>query len=126
MEKALIVGVGSFLGGIARYALSGLVQRHLGTAFPYGTMVVNVVGCLLIGGVLHLVEDRSTLGPDARLFIAVGLIGGFTTFSAFGYETVALLRDSDLRFAILNISGNLFLGLGAVWLGRTILRAIGA
>ena len=126
MEKALIVGIGSFLGGIARYALSGLVHRHLGTAFPYGTMVVNVVGCLMIGGALYLVEDRSVLGPDARLFIAVGLIGGFTTFSAFGYETVALLRDSDLWFSILNVAGNVFLGLGAVWLGRTILRAIGA
>ncbi|KAB2970003.1 MAG: fluoride efflux transporter CrcB [Thermoanaerobaculia bacterium] len=125
MAKVLLVGLGSFLGGIARYVLSGFVHRHLGTAFPYGTMVVNVVGCLVIGGVLHLVEDRSVLGPDVRLFIAVGLIGGFTTFSAFGYETVALLRDSDLRFALLNIAGNLLLGLGAVWLGRTILRAVG-
>ena len=125
MEKILIVGVGSFLGGIARYGLSGLVQRLLGASFPYGTLAVNVVGCLLIGGVLHLVEDRAVLGPDARLFAAVGLIGGFTTFSAFGYETFALLRASDVWFAFLNVAGNVLLGLAAVWLGRTILRMAG-
>jgi CrcB protein len=126
MEKVLIVGLGSFLGGMARYGLSGLAQRLLGASFPFGTLAVNVVGCLLIGGVLHLVEDRSMLQPNARLFVAVGLLGGFTTFSAFGYETIELLRDDELRLALLNVAGNVVLGLAAVWLGRTILRLAGA
>jgi CrcB protein len=125
MAKWLIVGVGSFLGGIARYGLSGLVHRYTGPFFPYGTLAVNVVGCFFIGVVLHLVEDRSALGPDARLFVAVGLLGGFTTFSAFGYETVELLRSNELRLALLNVTANVVLGLLAVWLGRTVLRAAG-
>jgi CrcB protein len=125
MVKLLIVGVGSFLGGMARYALSGLVHRYAGAGFPYGTLVVNVVGCFFIGAVLHLVEDRTLLGPDARLFVAVGLLGGFTTFSAFGYETIELLRGSELRLALLNVAGNVLLGLAAVWLGRTVLRISG-
>ncbi len=125
MAKLLIVGLGGFFGAIARYWLSGLVHRHLGSAFPYGTLVVNVVGCLAIGGVLYLVEDRSMLGPNARLFAVVGIIGGFTTFSALGYETFELLRDRELGLALVNAAGNLVLGLVAVWFGRTILRFAG-
>lgn len=125
MERVLIVGIGSFLGGIARYGLTGVIHRHTNASFPYGTLAVNVLGCLLIGGVLHLVEDRFMLGPNARLFVAVGLLGGFTTFSAFGYETIELLRGSELRLALLNVSGNVVLGLAAVWLGRAALRMTG-
>jgi CrcB protein len=125
MLKWLIVGAGSFLGGIARYALSGLVHRWAGAGFPWGTLAVNVGGCFLIGGVLHLVEDRALLGPDARLFVAVGLLGGFTTFSAFGWETFELLRGGQLGLALLNVGGNVAAGLTAVWLGRAALRALG-
>ena len=125
MVKWLIVGAGSFLGGIARYALSGLVHRWAGAGFPWGTLAVNVAGCFLIGGVLHLVEDRTLLGPDARLFVAVGLLGGFTTFSAFGWETFELLRGGQLGLALLNVGGNVAAGLTAVWLGRAALRALG-
>lgn len=125
MEKILIVGLGSFLGGVARYGLSGLIHRHLNGAFPYGTLAVNVLGCMLIGGMLHLVEDRSMLGPNARLFVGIGLLGGFTTFSTFGYETMLLLRDREPWLALLNVAGNVVLGLGSVWLGRAVLRAAG-
>jgi CrcB protein len=125
MPRWLIVGLGSFLGGIARYSLSGIVQRHAGPGFPWGTLSVNVVGCFAIGAVLHLVEDRYALGLDARLFVAVGILGGFTTFSAFGYETMELLRSAQLQLALLNVAGNVLLGLFAVWLGRTALRVAG-
>jgi fluoride exporter len=125
MSRWLIVGVGSFFGGIARYLLSGVVQRNVGPGFPWGTMTVNVVGCFCIGAVLHLVEDRFALGLEARLFVAVGILGGFTTFSAFGYETMELLRDSQLGLAALNVAGNVLLGLSAVWLGRAALRVAG-
>lgn len=126
MTKLLVVGLGGFLGAIARYGLSGLVHRRLGEGFPYGTLAVNVVGCLLIGVVLHLVEDRSILGPTARLFVAIGVLGGFTTFSSFGYETFELIEDRAYKLALLNVAGNMILGLLAVWVGRTLPRAIGA
>jgi len=125
LEKMLLVGVGGFLGTIARYGLSGLVHRHVEGAFPWGTLAVNVLGCLVIGGVLYLVEERSMLGPDSRLFLSVGVLGGFTTFSAFGYETMEMLRARDHWLALFNVSGNVVLGLGAVWLGRTILKIAG-
>jgi len=123
--EILLVGVGGSLGAMARYGLSGLVHKHLSDSFPYGTLVVNLVGCLAIGAVLYLVEDRALLGPQARLFAAVGVIGGFTTFSAFGYETLQLLRDGRIGAACLNAAGSVVLGLLAVWLGRTVLRLAG-
>ncbi len=125
MPNWLVVGLGSFLGGAARYALIAFVHRVAGLRFPLGTLIVNVVGCFLIGGVLHLVKDRSALGPETRLFVAVGLLGGFTTFSAFGSETFELLSGDQLPLALLNVAGHLGLGLGAVWLGSLVLRAAG-
>ena len=124
MVKLLLVGAGSFLGGIARWTLSGLVHRWAGAGFPWGTLAVNVAGCFAIGAVLHLVEDRSLLGPDARLFLVVGILGGFTTFSAFGWETFELLRSGQLGLAMLNAGGSVAGGLAAVWLGRAALRAL--
>lgn len=126
MEKILIVGLGSLLGGVARYGLSLLVHRHLGAAFPYGTLAVNFLGCLLIGAFMYLVEDRAMLGPGARLFIAIGLLGGFTTFSTFGYETIQLVKDGSMALAFLNVATNVGFGLAAVWLGRALLRLAGA
>jgi len=125
MIQILMVALGGALGAVARYGLSGLVHRWLTGAFPFGTLAVNVVGCLAIGGFLHFVEDRSMLSPTTRLFVAVGILGGFTTFSAFGYETIELLRDGEWWSAFWSVSGNLVLGLGAVWAGRAILRWIG-
>ena len=125
MTKLLIVGLGGFIGAVARYGLSGLVHRLLNTSFPYGTLAVNVAGCLAMGGVVYLVEDRAMLSPEARLFVAVGILGALTTFSTFGYETFELLADRQWWLAGLSVAGNMVLGLGAVWLGRTILRAAG-
>ena len=125
MVKLLLVGAGSFLGGIARYALSGLVQRWAGAGFPWGTLAVNVTGCFAIGAVLRLVEDRAMLGPDARVFLVVGILGGFTTFSAFGWETFELLRANQPGLALINAAGSVTAGLAAVWLGRAALRAAG-
>ena len=125
MTKLLIVGLGGFIGAVARYGLSGLVHRLLNTSFPYGTLAVNVAGCLAMGGVVYLVEDRAMLSPEARLFVAVGILGALTTFSTFGYETFELLADRQWWLAGLSVAGNMVLGLGAVGLGRTILRAAG-
>jgi len=125
MVKLLCVGLGGFVGAVARYGLSGLVHRGVNTAFPLGTLVVNVAGCLAIGGFMYLIEDRALVSSQWRVLGAIGLLGAFTTFSTFGYETLALLRDRELTMAGLSVAGNVLLGLGAVWLGRTTLRALG-
>ncbi|MBI4230831.1 MAG: fluoride efflux transporter CrcB [Planctomycetes bacterium] len=124
MPAVLIVGLGGFLGAAARYVLGAAIHRRLGEAFPYGTLAVNVLGCLAIGFVLHYADDRASVGPGARLFLVTGILGGFTTFSAFGAETLSLLRDRGFGPAALNISADLLLGLAAVWLGRTIPRGL--
>ena len=123
--EILLVGVGGSLGAIARYGLTGLVHKRLGDSFPFGTLAVNLIGCLAIGCVLYLVEERALLGAQARVFASVGLIGGFTTFSAFGYETLQLLRDGRFGAACLNVGCSVVLGLLAVWLGRALPRLAG-
>jgi len=115
----LIVGVGGFLGAVLRYSLSSLVQRLVGAGFPAGTLVVNVLGCLGIGYALGL-ASRADLSESLRLFVVVGLIGSFTTFSTLGYETVELLRAGSHRAALLSVGMQLALGLGAVVLGRML------
>ncbi len=125
MPAVLIVGLGGFLGASARYLAGVFLHRRLGDAFPYGTLAVNVIGCFAIGVVLHFSDDRATVGRDARLFLATGVLGGFTTFSAFGAETLSLLREGGFGPAALNIAANLLLGLAAVWLGRAIPRGLG-
>ena len=113
------MGVGGFLGSIARYLIGGLVQERTGAAFPFGTLAVNLIGCLLIGGVSELSEARSFLSPDTRALVIIGVLGGFTTFSAFGNETLNLLRDREWGFGAANVAAHIVLAIGAVWLGRT-------
>ena len=119
--NALLVGVGGFLGALARFGLSGLVHRQLPlTTFPFGTLAVNLVGCLLIGVILGLVESRQLFGPEFRTFALIGVLGAFTTFSTFGYETFAMVRDGEHLRALLNVGVQVILGLAMVWLGYAI------
>jgi CrcB protein len=119
--SALLVGGGGFLGALARYALSGLVHRCLpSVTFPYGTLVVNLVGCLVIGILGGLAESRGMLGPGVRTFALIGVLGGFTTFSTFGYETFAMLRDDELVRAVANVGAHVVLGVLLVGLGYGI------
>ena len=120
MRELLVIGCGGFLGAIARYSLTGWVHRWAGAGFPWGTLAVNVVGCLAIGGLMALVESRAALSPAVRLFVGIGLLGSLTTFSTFGYETLELVRRSELGLALANAGGNLLLGLGAVLVGRLL------
>ena len=118
MKQLLFVGAGGGVGAIARYLLSGVVLHHLpAQGFPLGTLLVNVTGCLLIGVFGGLSEHHHLLSPDAKLLLITGLLGGFTTFSAFGYETVFLLRTGQTLFAALNVLLSVTLGLAAVLLG---------
>ncbi len=119
--RLLWVGSGGFLGAIARYAVSGWVYRWVGeSVLPYGTIAVNLAGCLLIGFLMGLTEEYGLFSPQARLFLLVGFLGSFTTFSTFGYETFALFRTYTLTYGLLNIGVHLAGGLVGVWLGLMI------
>lgn len=116
--NSAVVGSGGFLGALARYGLGGLVHRQVPmAAFPYGTLVVNLLGCLLIGVLAGLADSRQVFGPEFRTFALIGVLGGFTTFSTFGYETIALLRDAEYLRAATNVGVHVILGLALVWLG---------
>ena len=113
-----MIGSGGFLGALARYGLTGFVQRQLPpTAFPYGTLAVNLLGCSLIGMVAGLAETRQLLGQEFRAFALIGLLGGFTTFSTFGYETFGMLRAAEYARAVSNVGIHVGLGVALVWLG---------
>jgi CrcB protein len=125
MKNALVVGFGGFFGCIARYLAGVLVFRLFDTqAFPYATLIVNVIGCLLIGLLGGLAENTQLISPPMQLFLIVGLLGGFTTYSAFGYQTLTLAHEGRMLFAVLNVSAHIILGLGAVWLGEVIAEGI--
>jgi len=122
--KLLVIGVGGFIGAIARYGLSGLGQRWSPSSFPAGTLFVNVLGCLIIGVLMSFVQDRQWLSPNARLFLMIGLLGSFTTFSTMGYETVELLKGGSVGLAFANVAANVLLGIGAVLGGRAAARLL--
>ena len=120
--KYLLIGIGGAVGAAGRYLLQGLVYQYTGASFPYGTLVVNVLGCFLIGLIMELNAERFLIDAQLRLFIAVGILGGFTTFSSFSYETFELLRDGELLRASFNVIGSIIAGLAAVWLGFVTAR----
>lgn len=118
---ALAVGSGGFLGALARFGVSGLVHRQLPhTTFPVGTLAVNLLGCLAIGALAGVAESRQLFGPEVRLFALIGLLGGFTTFSTFGYETFAMIRDNESLRAATNVGVHVIIGLALVWLGYAL------
>jgi len=121
MINILLVGFGGFIGSVSRYLASGYVQQATKSIdFPYGTLAVNVVGCFIIGFLAQLAEERGVFTSQSRLFVFTGFLGGFTTFSSFGNETLNLARDSQMMNALANVGANVLLGLFAVWLGRTV------
>ncbi|MDJ0520731.1 MAG: fluoride efflux transporter CrcB [Planctomycetota bacterium] len=125
MSNLLFVGLGGFLGAVGRHGLSGLTQRLAGSPwFPVGTLTVNVLGCLCIGLLGGLAEVRGAFTPERQAFLLTGLLGGFTTFSAFGYETVELLRVGQTGSAVLNVALQLGVGFAAVWLGLALGRHV--
>ena len=118
MQKWLTLLVGGLCGTAGRYVLAGAVYRWLGTGFPYGTLAVNTLGCLVIGVLSALAEQKFLLTLEARLFWMVGLLGAFTTFSTLIYESWRLVQDGEALLASVNLLGSLTLGLGALWLGH--------
>lgn len=121
LVNAAIVGAGGFVGAVLRHELSGFAQRSVAFAvFPYGTLVVNMLGCLLIGIAVGAIDSRQLINPEIRSFILAGVLGGFTTYSTFGLETFALLRDGDFPRAMSNVAVHIVLGLALVWIGYSL------
>lgn len=117
MTRFLLVCLGSAAGGGARYLLSGWLLGVLGPAFPWGTLAVNVLGSFLVAFVMYAGVEAAALSPDARIALAAGVLGGFTTFSTFGYETMKYLQDGAVWLAAANVLANVFACLAACFLG---------
>lgn len=122
----LWVALGSALGGMARFAASGLIAKRIGEVFPWGTLAVNVTGSFIIGFFATLTgpDGRLLVGVGARQFVTLGLCGGFTTFSSFSLQTLNLARDGDWLRVVGNVTLSVALCLGAVWLGHIAAAAI--
>ncbi len=128
MHSYFWIAIGSALGGMARFWCSGLAARLLGETFPWGTLIVNVVGSFIIGffAVLSGPDGRLMMGSVPRQFVMVGLCGGYTTFSSFSLQTLNLLQDREYLYASLNIGGSVLACLLAVWLGAVAAHALNA
>ena len=124
MQKWWLLIAGGVCGTVGRYVLGGAVYGWLGTAFPYGTLAVNTLGCVVMGFIDVLVDKKMLLGPEARTFWMIGLLGAFTTFSSLIYESWKLLQNGELLLAMTNLVGSVVLGLFAFWLGSLIAGAL--
>ena len=119
--SVIYVALGGALGSVSRYLLGTWTQSlSKSIDFPYGTLTVNLIGCFVIGFLSQLAEARGVFTPEARAFVFIGILGGFTTFSSFGNDTLNLLRDGGTVNALANIGANVIVGLALVWLGRTV------
>lgn len=121
MKAILFVALGGAIGSVARYKLSGWVLHHtVDWRLPAGTLAVNVLGCLAAGLLAGLAQRQDWIGPDTRIFLFSGLLGGFTTFSAFGLETMHLVKRGEPGIAALNVAVSVAAGLLALWLGMAL------
>jgi fluoride exporter len=124
IKLLLIAGTGGFFGTIARFLASRYFQNLFLSAFPFGTFLVNVTGCLLIGIFYGLSQKGNLLSPEMRIFLTVGFCGGFTTFSAFAGENISLLKDGNFLYFAIYTSLSVFLGLMATYLGNSLILKI--
>lgn len=116
-----LIALGGALGSVSRYLLGVWIQSASQSVdFPFGTLSVNLIGCFVIGLLSQLAEARGVFTPEARALLFFGVLGGFTTFSSFGNDTINLLRDGETVNALLNVGANVIFGLALVWLGRTV------
>jgi len=119
ITTVLYVALGGAVGSVSRYLLGTWAQAISNSIdFPYGTLTVNLIGCFVIGFLSQLAEGRGVFTPESRLLVFFGLLGGFTTFSSFGNDTINLLRDGEVLNALVNVGANVIVGLFLVWLGR--------
>lgn len=124
MSKVLMVGAGGFIGAILRYSVSLYMAKIGQFDIPLGTLLVNALGGFLIGAIMEFSLSTELISPELRLFLTTGILGGFTTFSTFSYETVALLSDRAYMLGFLNVVLNLFLSIFGVVLGRLVVYIV--
>ncbi|MFZ5809802.1 MAG: fluoride efflux transporter CrcB [Chloroflexota bacterium] len=124
MDKFILISIGAVLGANARYWVGGWAAEHLGSEFPYGTLIINLIGSFLLGFFITTFTNRYMVNPYWRLFIAIGFLGSYTTFSTYTYESVNLLIQGQLWLGIVNLFGGSFLGAIAVILGILLGRII--
>lgn len=124
MSKLFLIGLAGFIGTLSRYWMSGVVAKRDGETFPMGTLVVNLVGCFLVGLLFYLLEERFLVNQTVRTAVLIGFLGGFTTFSSFGLQTFTLLHDGEFGLAVLNLTASNLVGLLLVWAGYTLARIL--
>jgi len=124
IKTLLLIGTGGFLGSISRFLASRFMQENFPAAFPFGTFLVNITGCFLIGLIYGISERSALLTPGWKMFLAVGFCGGFTTFSTFANENLALLRDGEFYYFFLYTGLSVFLGIAATFLGVILTKIL--
>jgi CrcB protein len=124
IRNLILVGIGSFAGGIGRYLTQLFVQKHYPSSIPLGTLTANILGCFIIGIVYALSGKGNLLSPEFRLFLATGICGGYTTFSSFAYENISLLREGELFYFGLYLLLSVVICLVAVYLGMLLVKLI--
>ena len=122
IKTLLLVGTGGFLGSVSRFLASRLIQSNLPSAFPFGTFFVNITGCLLIGLIYGFSDRSSLLTPGWKMFLAAGFCGGFTTFSTFANENLALIRDGEFFHFLIYTGLSVFLGIAATFFGVVVTK----
>lgn len=124
LRTILIVGTGGFIGSVMRYLVQVLVEKGISSTFPWGTFVANIAGSFIIGIVFAFAEKQNLMSAEWRIFLAVGVCGGFTTFSSFAYNNLIMLGERSFVQLLWNVGGSLFFGILAVYLGIILVRAI--
>jgi CrcB protein len=123
MTKVVLIALGGAIGTVGRYAISGLAQSFSSIVFPIGTLTVNLIGSFIIG-ILWALFEPSTIHPQIRSLIFIGVLGGFTTFSSYSLETINLLRDGEIKLAFINLLLHNVLGIGLTFLGFVLVKQL--
>jgi len=123
LRTLLVIALGGGIGSVLRFLSTNLVQKYCPTVFPIATLVINILGCFLIGIIVGLLERHELSNSNLKWFLVTGICGGYTTFSAFSYENVALFQSNNSGLAFLYIGASVISGLFAVWLGLFLVRA---
>jgi CrcB protein len=124
LRTLLIVGSGGFIGSVMRYLVQFFVEKGATTTFPWGTFIANVAGSFIIGVVFALAEKGNLMSSELRLFFAVGICGGFTTFSSFAYNNFTMIKEHSFGQLLWNVGGSLFFGILAIYIGVLVVKAI--
>jgi CrcB protein len=114
------IALGGALGSLGRYLLSTWIYSKSDAVFPWGTYIVNILGCFVLGMIYVWGAEKMVIGPNMRTFLTVGFLGAFTTFSTFSLETLNIIKGGEIKIALLNIAGSVVVGLLAVWLGTVV------